>query len=391
MDVKPFGSSGQQSAEAAFQNDPEARKVATATSRPGNPLIIQEANDRGIRVDAVNLWRPSAVKPDLSAGAADVAPWLDLVTLLFGPEGAPEREHFLNFWACVLQRPGEKIGHAMVIIGGQGVGKDTVLRPLFDAVGMHNVASIDTDTLLGQWTYFLKSQVVYLQEAVTYGRRNLYNTLKPYISAQATRLAVNEKNVRQYFVPNNQNWVVTSNHDNAIALDDDDRRFWVHQVLIDEPPGDNYFSKFHSWLRAGGAEKVFGWLKQRDINAFNPMAKPPMTAAKRAMLDLSQPKPVRWLRELFVEGGSLAGRSVVTVRELRLTVRQDWTAPQQDISEKHVVAALKAAGFKSAHRVRLKQEMVGLWARGVPGTMSADAMRDQYLTETQGEASCKAA
>ena len=391
VEVKPFGSSGQQSAEAEFQNAKGARKVTTATSRPGKPVILTETNDRGIKVDAVNLWRPSLVKADLFATTADVAPWLDLVNLLFGVD-APEREHFLRWWAHVLQRPGEKIGHALVIIGGQGVGKDTVLRPLFEAVGLHNVASIDTAALMGQFNPFLKAQIIYAQELITYGRRDLYNTLKPYISAQATRLAVNEKNLRQYYVPNNQNWVVTSNYDNAISLEDDDRRFWVHKALIDEAPSDDYFAKLYAWLDAGGTEKVFGWLRRFDLAGFNPMAKPPLTAAKRIMLEASWPKPVGWLREQLREGGSLAHRRVVTVHELCTLPRSDWTAPVGEISDKQVMTALKGEGFKPAHRVRIGNAMRQLWARGLDGSVTADEMKVLYSAETgSGEASCKAA
>ena len=389
--VAPYGRGGVQSAEAEFQNNQNARRVATTTYRPGDPVITKERNEQGIDVSAVNQWRPPSIVPAKNATAADIASWLALINTFFG-EGTPEREHFLDWWAYIIQKPGRKIGHAIVLTSGQGFGKDTAMRPLFEAVGLHNVASIDTAALASQFNYYLRYQIVYVQEAKMGGRHHdLYNCLKPYISAQATRLAINEKNLQQYFIENRQNWIVTSNHDNALMLEDDDRRFWVHRAVMDEPPSDDFFADLHRWYEAGGIEKVAGWLFQRDLSSFNPMARPPVTAAKRAMLELSQPAPVRWLREQFAEGSSLAGRSVVTVKELRLMARQDWTAPQQDISDKHVTAALKAAGFKAAHRVRLKQEMVGLWARGVPGTMTADAMRDQYLTETQGEASCKAA
>ena len=38
-------------------------------------------------------------------------------------------------------------------------------------------------------------------------------------------------------------------------------------------------------------------LLQRDVSKFNPKAPPPMTAAKRNMLDQSRPAGVRWLRD----------------------------------------------------------------------------------------------
>jgi hypothetical protein len=175
VNVKPFGLSGMKTAEAIFQNHPNARKVAIVTFRPGDQVITTEENEHGLRVEAVNLWRPSSLKPRFDA---DIAPYDDLLTRLFGEPGAAEREHFLNWWAYLLQNPGKKIGHALLLVGSQGVGKDTILSPLFAAVGRHNVATIDTNTLSNQWTFYLKRQIIYAQEIITHGRRDLYNHIK---------------------------------------------------------------------------------------------------------------------------------------------------------------------------------------------------------------------
>jgi hypothetical protein len=41
-----------------------------------------------------------------------------------------------------VQRPGEKINHALVFGGAQGIGKDTILKPALAAVGSENVQTI---------------------------------------------------------------------------------------------------------------------------------------------------------------------------------------------------------------------------------------------------------
>jgi hypothetical protein len=389
--VARYGRSGIQSAEAEFQNNPDARKVVTTTYRPGEPVITKEKNEQGLPVSAVNQWRPSSVVPAKNVTDADVKPWLALIDPFFG-NPTPEREHFLNYIAHLLQKPGKKIGHAIVLLSNQGFGKDSLLRAIFETVGIHNLAAIDTGALSNQFNPYLRYELVYLQEAKMDGHRHrdLYNFLKPFISAQVTRLLVNEKNMQQYYIPNNQNWIITSNHDTALTLEDDDRRFWVHGAAMDEAPSDEFFTNLHGWYEAGGIEKVAGWLLQRDLSGFNPMARPPLTAAKKAMLELSQPAPVRWLCEQLA--GSLAHRQVVTVRELKPLPRQDWTAPSQGpLTDKQVMAALKAAGFKAAHRVRLGNDIDRLWARGLPGSMAADAMREQYEAETDGGTQCKTA
>lgn len=181
--VAPFGSTGVKTADAIFQNARGARKVQTIAVKPGAEVITETQNENGVSVSAVNLWKPSPVSPNTATTAAAVAPWLDLVEKLFGREGTPEREHFLNYWSYLLQRIGHKIGHALVLAGPQGTGKDTVLRPLFEAVGTHNVATIDSSVLNGPWNFYLKSMVVYVQEA-TRRQADFYNKLKPYISAE---------------------------------------------------------------------------------------------------------------------------------------------------------------------------------------------------------------
>ena len=144
------------------------------------------------------------------------------------------------------------------------MGKDTVLAPFFEAVGLHNVAPVDTATLAGQWTFYLKAQIVYGQEIITHGRRDLYNHLKPFHLGTEDAACSQREGLRQYTVPNHQNWIITTNHDNALALEDDDRRFWVHRVFAEEPPGEGYFAQLYSWFDRGGCARVFGWLLARQ-------------------------------------------------------------------------------------------------------------------------------
>ncbi len=383
VEVAPFGSSGRHTADAVFQNAPDARKVVTVAVKPGAPVLTEAKSESGMAVSAVNLWRPSSVKPNLQATAATVAPWLDLVNKLFGAEEAPERDHFLNWQAFVLQNPGKKIGHAPVLIGVQGAGKDTVLRPLFEALGTHNVATIDSDMLAGPWNFYLKSMLIYVQEA-SKRQADFYNRIKPYISAQKTLLPVNEKHMRQWFVENFQNWIVTTNFDDALRLEEGDRRFWVHRVLIEEPPDERYFTNLHQWFEAGGIEAVYGWLIQRDISSFNPMATPPMTAAKRAMIEASLPPGVRWVLDQFRDGGAFDGRTIITVSEVAHRARQDFHAPEA--TDKHVLAALKAMGFKSARRVRIGRDTPQLWVRDPAALLvqlPPDKLREHYLAQTQ--------
>jgi hypothetical protein len=390
--VAPFGRTGVQSAEAEFQNARGARKAKIATYRPGMPALIDDENAFGTRVSAVNLWHPSPIVPLDGVTEAAVRPWLDLVDALFGEPGAEAREHFLDWWAYAIQKPGRKINHALVLLGEQGVGKDTVLAPLFDAVGMpHNVAVIKTEQLSGQFNAFLLAQVINVQEMANFTKREIYNKLKDWIAAPPAYIEVNRKNQQPFSIPNIQLWVFSTNYDDAITLDEGDRRFWVHRALLDEPRPRDYYQAIYGWYeREQGAAKIAGWLRTRDLSKFNPAAPPPMTEAKRDMVEQSLPIATRWLAEQFDEGGEYQRRSIVTARELVTHARSAFDAPgkvQETAREKHATAALRRAGYAAIERkVRLKDgAAVRLWTNsGRPdllGQLSGAQLLQRYEAE----------
>jgi hypothetical protein len=384
VQVTAFGNTGLKSAEAHFQNARGARKAQTATFRPGRPPLIEDVNEKGVKVRAVNLWRPSPIAPLEGVTDDMVAPWLDHVTKLFGDVGDPAREHFLNFFGFVLQNPGVKINHAPVILGSQGVGKDTVIAPIFGAIGQHNVSLVKPQELGSEFTQFLQTQVVSVSEMMNFTKREVYNQLKDWIAAPPDYVMVNKKNQQPFAIPNTQIWIFFTNYDDAIALDPDDRRFWVHRCHLEEPLPEAYYAAFYRWLdQEQGAAKVAGWLKQRDVSAFNPGARPPMTAAKREMLDRAQPPALKWLRSRFGEGEPLHGRTIITAEELIDIAREDFAAP--DRVDRHTVAALKAEGFKPARRVRLGSKVRQVWAKGSADLLAQlppERLRERLEAET---------
>jgi hypothetical protein len=150
---------GEKSLETAhniFLNHRQARKVPAVTYRPGKPLIVQEEINGTVQ-EAVNLYRPSSLVP---MRGADVTRWLNHGTMLFGPPGSPAHDHFLNYLAFIVQNPGVKINHAPVLLGRQGIGKDTELVPLMRGLGEHNCKMVKPETLLGQFTHFLEAQLI---------------------------------------------------------------------------------------------------------------------------------------------------------------------------------------------------------------------------------------
>jgi hypothetical protein len=108
------------------------RPVEQTTWAPGLPMLIVDrliANGGWIDrkdVTCFNQYRP----PTIVLGDADKAgPWLDHVRKVY-PNDA---DHIIRWLAQRVRRPQQKINHALLLGGNQGIGKDTILEPVKQA------------------------------------------------------------------------------------------------------------------------------------------------------------------------------------------------------------------------------------------------------------------
>jgi Family of unknown function (DUF5906) len=374
--VAQFGRSGVQSAVSVFQNEPRAVKVLTATYRPGGDRLVTETVN-GSKRSAVNLWRPSHMKPaDGPVSDEDVAPWLNHVNMLFGEPGAAPREHILNYMAFILQNPGTKINHAPVILGNtEGLGKDTVFIPFLAALGQHNFTPILPDDLLAPFNPYVEKQLIIVNEMANFHKREMTNKIKPLLASPPQYLLVNQKNVKQYSVPNLCNVIMFTNYDNAINIDEQDRRYWVWHCLTDDEgkQPEAYFDAIYKGFFGGceeddysgrGSQLVARWLLSRDVSSFNPKERPAMTEAKQVMIDGGMPQSVRWLLDQFKPGEPFAGRTIVAGFELMDLAKQSYNYPATPCRDQHAATALRRAGFKSTpDKYRLDcGKVVRLWS-----------------------------
>jgi hypothetical protein len=253
------------------------RVVEAITYRPGADRFVDEDG-----FEALNLYRPSRV----TATHGAVGRWLELLQHVI-PEDPP-REHVLNFFAHLAQRPGVKVNHAIVLGGGQGIGKDSVLKPIIDAIGPHNVGIVtphELDSSFNDWV--LNKSLLLVQELAAFHNRGLANRLKPLLAEPPHVLRINRKFLPAFDVPNLVNVIMMTNSTAPLAIEPDDRRFFFYHSAA--PPKDAaYYGAYHQWA-AAHASDVLGYLLARDIAAFDPKARPPMTAAKSTLIADSRP------------------------------------------------------------------------------------------------------
>jgi hypothetical protein len=227
--------------------------------------------------------------PTIGTGIGEVDDWIAHVECVY-PDDA---EHIIDWFAHRVQRPGEKINHALVLGGAPGIGKDSIIAPVRYAVGEWNCAEVTPKQAMGRFNGHLKSVILRINEAGDLGdfdRFKLYEHLKPIEASPPEFLRVDEKNLREYPVLNCCGVIITSNHKtDGIFLPADDRRHyvaWSDRVREDFRAG--YWNELHRYYDEEGNRAVAGYLRRRDISKFDPKAPPRKTAAFWAIADANR-------------------------------------------------------------------------------------------------------
>lgn len=268
------------------------RSVEQMTWAPGLPMLVRDRliSDGGWiarqKVTCFNLYRP----PTITHGDPDKATrWLDHINKIYGADGA----HIINWLAHRVQKPGEKINHALVLGGLQGIGKDTLLEPAKLAVGPWNFVEVSPQHLLGRFNGFVKSVILRVSEARDLGdvdRFAFYDHMKTYTAAPPDVLRCDEKNLREYAVFNVCGVIITTNHkSDGLYLPADDRRHYV--AWSEKKAADfstDYWTRLYGWYRNGGDRHVAAFLAGHDLGGFDAKAPPPKTAAFWEIVDANR-------------------------------------------------------------------------------------------------------
>lgn len=327
------------------------RCVRRVTYRPAQGLLLNEAG-----ATAVNTWVAGPFFAERWAQGApvrdeDVAPYQALLDHVY-----PDPAHqaiLLDWLAHQLQNPGVKCNwHLVLGSSAHGVGKDSLIEPVIRGLGDHNCPVISAADLQSQWTdYLAGSSLVRVEEMNNFTRREVMDRVKPMLATPPTQLRINAKGTPQYYVPNVVNQIFFTNHLDAIALEDGDRRLtvlWSEAV----PLSPARYAAFYRWLEEGGARAVCRWLAQRDLSAFQPKGTAPMTAAKQEMTDAARAPGETWILEQIDREAGIFRRDILSAAEIQAAM-DGVHGLRGAVTSRRVAAVLKKHGcvYLGRHRI----------------------------------------
>jgi len=219
----------------------------------------------------------------------------------------------LAYMAACVQYPGVKFQWAPLLQGTEGNGKTLFTRCVAAAIGedyVHLPPAAEISEKFNEWLFgklFIGIEDVYVPDH----KREIIETLKPMITND--RLSKRAMQQSQIMGDNRANFMLNSNHKDAIRKTRNDRRFAVFytaqqsydDVTRDGMTGD-YFPRLYNWLKADGYAIVAEFLATYEIPAeINPAGschRAPETSSTREAVTASLGSIEQEIMEAVEEG-----------------------------------------------------------------------------------------
>jgi putative DNA primase/helicase len=281
----------------AWQEHPDRRivRVEQVGFDPGgdDPQII------------CNLWAGWPTRP--KAGNCDKL--LTLLWYMTARETAVRDELYrwvLCWLAYPIQHAGAKMRTALVVHGPQGTGKNLFFEAYMAIFGPYGRV-IDQAAIEDKFNDSFSRKLLLLADEVI-ARSELYhvkNKLKHLITGDWIR--INPKNLAAYDERNHVNLIFLSNETLPVVLERDDRRYAV--IWTPDALPQDFYAEVRAEIAAGGIEALHEHLLTLNIGDFQPGTRPPMTDAKRELIDQSLDSTSRFY--LSLAAGDVGGVPLV--------------------------------------------------------------------------------
>ncbi len=183
-------------------------------------------------------------------------------------------QYLMQYLAHMVQRPEEKPGVMIVLLGGQGTGKGVFFQLLRAIWPQTTLQLSDIDQVTGRFNSQLERHyVICMDEALFAGDKKSMDRLKSTITE--VTIQIEQKYQPSRSIESVHRFFAASNHDHFAHIERDDRRFAFFRVSPARQQDTAYFSAI---VDAISNPSVIGALvyelQNTDLSTFNVRAKP---------------------------------------------------------------------------------------------------------------------
>lgn len=376
--------SASQMALTNFQID----TVVDAMYWPGADSIFQHQG-----LDMLNAYHSDGVDvcDDIDEDGQNVID-LFLKHIEFTLRDKREQRLLIDWLAYVYQNPGRRINWALLLQGTQGTGKSYFVNVLQLLMG-GNVRNLDPTAIAGRFTSWAHGALVVAVEEIRISGTNKYEVLdrmKPFITNDTVQ--IEEKGRDHRTVPNFTNYLMLTNHKDAIPLTSGDRRYCVlfsriqsEKQLFDwfgsEELAAAYFSNLFDETRRR-ADAIAHYLLNHQVSeSFNPVGRAPETNARKQMMEIAvSPERLALEDAICKHECDVINDSVLDVTWLNSLCEIEG---DEIPTKRALTAILLEMGYEQVDGRRVKISKTGgyhyVWVNGIESEKGKEKVRDFHM------------
>lgn len=289
-----------------------------------------------------------------------------------------ERTLFIDYLAYCVQKPGAKIRWALLLKGVPGDGKTAFATMMSHILGHQNVRVLSSSTLEGSgFTGWVVGQCMVVIEEVKldgHNRYDVYNMLKPPISNDVVEAHCKGKD--PYNVPNTSNYLLLTNHEDALPLDDSDRRiffvrspFATKEELFAAIAGfglspDEYFDTLFDEAIKKHAGALRGWMMNRKLSPeFRADGRAPITEARGLLIEMSKSEEEIAVSKELDNGGKGIYQDIVSVTHLVKQAREHH--PGLHLRTRRISSIMASLGWAPYKQIRWDGDRCRIYLKGI--------------------------
>ena len=346
-----------QPAVTAWLKDPDTERADRAALRPDHPddVIVRDG-----KLKIFNTYVP--IEHPARGGELDTL--MDFLRHLIPNDH--ERTLFIDWHAYKIANPHWRMHGMLTVTPTQGTGRGVWLQILSKLLGAQYVHEIELHDLVGdgsqaQYNEFLAtSLIVYVPEALevkegktTWQQRHMaYERLKAVCDPVAGKMYVKRKYGRNSTERVFASVLISSNHNDALAIDAADRRLVVLDNTETPLPlaDDALYERILDWMdRPANIGALERWLLEcAKVSTYDPFGPAPSTPAKARMIESSQSD----LDRLYSEFVETAKGDICTSAQWRQFVYEKRNSGEYDLpTGQSLEAGINAVIAKKACRI----------------------------------------
>lgn len=323
------------------------------------PETLRIFDYKGVRY--LNEYRPDTMPPE-DPGNADKA--MSVLRRMAVNVAGEEWRLLLDFLAYMVQFPGHKIRWCICIQSAQGAGKSMLAAMVGSVLGQENVIAVEPRHFKDGWNdWAYGKQFIIFEEIFVAGesRAALMDLLKTIISE--TEITINQKKMDARKILNFANAIAFTNHQDALYLEESDRRYAVVKSPIQTKKdverlnASGIFEEAREVVNDLGGALRHALLNYEISSSFDPN-KPPRTAARDEMVEASKNRLQIAIEELIEGGNPLIGDDIILATEvIRLTEAES----RNNHRPAHFLAILGYVRYEAGKRYTVNGSRSAIW------------------------------